>query len=148
MPGAVAADEASRRCGSRAGTINPGPARLAPDGEHYSETRLSAHHAVVHFGGALQREGFRPRPHATARTEGERCLGVDRRSGIPALDRTAPREQHEGGYPHAGAAPVTTNVPLTARPPWTALMASPLVVVAGMTLAPPNLRSPDAGSCA
>ena len=37
------------------------------------------------------------------------------------------------------AAPTISSVPLTARPPWTALIASPLVAVARMTLAPPSL---------
>jgi hypothetical protein len=34
------------------------------------------------------------------------------------------------------AAPTISSVPFTATPPWTALIASPLVAVARMTLAP------------
>ena len=64
------------------------------------------------------------------------------------LTERQPESRNNGDTCIEGAAPTTSNVPLTARPPWTALIASPLVAVARMTLAPPILRSSDAGSCA
>ena len=48
----------------------------------------------------------------------------------------------------SAAAPRMINFPLTPRPPRTALIASPLVTVARMTLAPPSFSSSAAGSCA
>ena len=41
---------------------------------------------------------------------------------------------------------MSINVPFTASPPSTALIASAFVTVARMTLAPPNFRSSLAGS--
>src|SRR5437868_10506523 len=63
------------------------------DRQHHSKPRLPAHHAIVRFGGPLQRKRLIHRPHPGAGTEDERILRVDRRAGIPALDRAAAAEQ-------------------------------------------------------
>src|SRR5204863_3307251 len=54
--------------------------------EHDSKPGLAAHHALVGFGGALQRIFFVHRPHAALNTERERVFRIDRCPGIPALD--------------------------------------------------------------
>src|SRR2546425_563333 len=74
--------------------------RLLSDGEDDSKARLAAHHAVVGFGHALQGIGLVYRPHAGPHAERERVLGIDRRPGIPALDRAAPHEQRDERYLH------------------------------------------------
>ena len=47
--------------------VKAAPRRLGSNGQNDAKTRLAAHHAVVGFGDALQREGLVHRPHAGAR---------------------------------------------------------------------------------
>jgi hypothetical protein len=47
---------------------------------------------------------------------------------------------------NASTAPITSKVPLTARPPWTEFIASALVAVARKAFAPPSFTSAAAGS--
>src|SRR2546422_685098 len=46
--------------------------------ENNSEPRLTAHHQVVRFCGALKREHLVHRPHARENAEGECTLPIDR----------------------------------------------------------------------
>ena len=61
---------------------------------------------------------------------------------IPALDRAASGEQPDRGHLHRVGCADHQHVPFTARPPCTAVIASPLVAVARMTAAPPSLAAP------
>src|SRR5258707_15333017 len=63
--------------------------RLLSHGENNSKARFAAHHALVCFVDAFERKGFVHRADAGAGTEGERILGVDRGSGIPAFHGAA-----------------------------------------------------------
>src|SRR5436309_7274860 len=58
----------------------------------------------------------------------------------PLIERH-PVSSNRGDTCIEAAAPTINIVPLTAKPPDTALIASPLVAVARMTLAPPILSS-------
>ena len=65
----------------------------------------------------------------------------------PLIERQ-PESRNSGDTCIEAAAPTISSVPLTAKPPCTALIASPLVAVARMTFAPPSFWSSAAGSCA
>ena len=45
--------------------------------ENDSKSCLAAHHALVGFGGALQRIDFGHSPHTGERTEGQRVLRIN-----------------------------------------------------------------------
>src|SRR5438034_10462047 len=68
------------------------------------------------------------------------CESIEVPEYQPLTERH-PESKNTGDTCIDGAAPTIKSVPLTAKPPWTALIASPLVAVARMTLAPPSLRS-------
>ena len=75
------------------------------------------------------------------------CESIDVPEYQPLTERL-PMSSGRGDTCIDSAAPTISSVPLTARPPCTAPIASPLVAVARMTLAPPSLRSSADGSCA
>src|SRR6266487_6212602 len=55
--------------------------------ENHSKSGCAAHHPLVSLGDSFQWKDFIHRLHAGQRTELERILRVDRRAGIPTLDR-------------------------------------------------------------
>jgi len=74
------------------------------------------------------------------------CESIEVPEYEPVTERH-PKNSRDGATCSESVAPTTSSVPLTARPPWTASMAPPLVTVDKMTLAPPSLLSSAAGSC-
>src|SRR5262245_18010298 len=69
---------------------------LPPGREDDAEAGLPAHHPLVGVGGAIEREGLVHRAHARPRAEREGVLQVDRGTGGPACDGTAPRDEEDG----------------------------------------------------
>ena len=75
------------------------------------------------------------------------CASIDVPEYHPLTERH-PERRKTGETCSDGAAPTMSKVPLTASPPCTAPIASPLVAVARMTAAPPSFCSSAAGSWA
>src|SRR5262245_31064820 len=119
-----------------------------PNSQNDSKPRFAALHVVIGFGDTLQRIELIHWSNPGPRAEAEGILGVDRSARIPTPDGAATHEHSMGDTVIASAAPTISSVPLTANPPCTALIASPLVAVARMTLAPPSFWSSAAGSWA
>ena len=67
--------------------------------------------------------------------------------GQPTIERLPRMRGIPGTCIGSAAAPRMTNFPLTPSPPNTALIASPFVTVAMMTLAPPNFSNSAEESC-
>ncbi len=57
--------------------------------------RFAAHHVIICLGDLIERIDLVHGPDAGTRAEGERILRVDRCTGIPPFDRTAPHEQRQ-----------------------------------------------------
>ena len=74
------------------------------------------------------------------------CESMDVPEYQPLIERS-PKSKITGDTCMDSAAPISISVPLTANPPWTALMAAPEVTVEMMTLAPPSFCNSTAGSC-
>jgi len=75
------------------------------------------------------------------------CESIEVPEYQPLIDRR-PRSSARASIVIDSTAPITINVPLTARPPCTEFIASALVTVAKMVLAPPSFCRAAAGSSA